>query len=74
MILNVVDLVHVLQEDSNIGLDLTVLVKTLSNSQEFATNASLLTFLVEFAPLLEQKTQLLYNNQQLACPEDDGMQ
>jgi len=64
-ILNV-DLFHVLQEDSNIGLDLTVLVKTLGNSQESATNVSRLTFLVEFAPLLEQKTQLLYNNQQLS--------
>jgi hypothetical protein len=61
-----VDLFQVLQENSNIGLELTALVKTLSNSQESATNASLLAFLVEFAPLLEQITQLLYNKQQLA--------
>jgi hypothetical protein len=63
-ILNV-DLFHVLEKDSNHGLGLIALVKNLSNSQESTTNASLLVFLVEFAPLLEQITQLLYDKQQL---------
>jgi len=63
-ILNV-DLFHVLEKDSNHGLGLIALVKNLSNSRESTTNASLLAFLVEFAPLLEQITQLLYDKQQL---------
>jgi len=60
-----INLFHMLQKDYNIGLDLIDLVNALSNSQESSTNASLLTFLVEFPPLLGQITQLLYNKQQL---------
>jgi len=63
-ILNV-DLFHVQEKDSNHGSDLIALVKTLSISQESTTNASLLVFLVEFAPLLGHITQLLYDKQQL---------
>jgi len=63
-ILNV-DQFHVLEKDSNHDPGLIALVKTLSNSQESTTNASILVFLVEFAPLLGQITQLLYDKQQL---------
>jgi hypothetical protein len=47
-----VDLFQVLQEDTQHSSSLIILVKTLLNSLESAANASLLAFLVEFAPLL----------------------
>jgi len=62
-----VDLFHVLEKDFIHGSDLVALVKTLRNSQESATNFSLLVFLVELelAPFLGQILQLLYDKQQL---------
>jgi hypothetical protein len=56
-----VDLFHVLEKDSNHGSEVVALVKALSNSQESTTHASLLVLLVEFASLLGQITQLLYD-------------
>jgi len=57
-ILNV-DLFQMLRKNIKYSSSLIILVKTLINSQESTANASLLVFLVEFVPLLEQISQLL---------------
>jgi len=64
-ILNV-DLFQMLRENVDHGSSMTILVKTLINSQESATNASLIVFLVEFVPLLEPIWQLLFDKEHLA--------
>jgi len=63
-ILNV-DLFQVLQEDIHRSSSLIILVKTLLNSLESAANTSLLVFLVECVPLLEQISQLFFDKQHL---------
>jgi len=63
-ILNV-DLFQMLRKNIDHSSSLIILVKTLNNSQESAANASLLVFLVEFVPLLEQISQLLLDKRHL---------
>jgi hypothetical protein len=64
-ILNI-DRFQVLQEDIHCSSPLIILVKTLLNSLEYVANVSLLVFLVEFFPLMEQISQLLFDKQNLA--------
>lgn len=60
-----VDIFQVFLEDIQRSSSLIILVKTLLNSPESTTNSSLLAFLVEFAPLLEQISQLLFDKHHL---------
>jgi len=60
-----VDIFQVLQEDIQRSSSLIILVKTFLNFPESAANPSLLAFLVEFALMLDQISQLLFDKQQL---------